>query len=282
MTKAEELLNSLDETDESLYPEVVEEEPAEPVRMAALYAATATESNEPHVVIFDDRSMYVPDSIKKIGVRFDHDVNLIRFDCPRYSDGVDLYPMQFYVNYIRPDGTPGAYHVEDVTIDENNSAVLHFSWHVLRHATEYQGNLTILVCVKETDDSGNLEHHWNTELNSDFYLSEGLVCDDVILAEYQDIITQLLTEMDIVKDIATPEAMQGYANAWLNQYGAETVRSVEQKGQEVLASIPEDYTQLSNDVNELKGDLDKFQSDIVFAEKSTNIFDKNSMVTVGS
>lgn len=255
MIKAEELLNSLDETDESLYPEVVEEEPAEPVRLAALYAATATETDEPHAVIFDDRSMYVPDSIKKIGVQFDHDVNLIRFDCPRYSDGVDLYPMQFYVNYIRPDGTPGAYHVEDVTIDENNSAVLHFSWHVLRHATEYQGNLTILVCVKETDDSGNLEHHWNTELNSDFYLSEGLVCDDVILAEYQDIITQLLTEMDVVKAIATPEAMQGYANAWLNQYGAETVRSVEQKGQEVLASIPEDYTQLSNDVNELKGDL---------------------------
>lgn len=255
MTKAEELLNSLDETDESLYPEVVEEEPAEPVRLAALYAATATETDEPHAVIFDDRSMYVPDSIKKIGVQFDHDVNLIRFDCPRYSDGVDLYPMQFYVNYIRPDGTPGAYHVEDVTIDETDSTILHFSWHVLRHATEYQGNLTILVCVKETDVSGNLEHHWNTELNTDFYLSEGLECADTILAEYPDIITQLLTEMDVVKAIATPEAMQGYANAWLNQYGAETVRSVEQKGHEVLASIPEDYTQLSNDVNELKGDL---------------------------
>ena len=255
MTKAEELLNSLDETDESLYPEVVEEEPEEPVRLAALYAATATESDEPHVVIFDDRSMYVPDSIKKIGVQFDHDVNLIRFDCPRYSDGVDLYPMQFYVNYIRPDGTPGAYHVEDVTIDETDSTVLHFSWHVLRDATEYQGNLTILVCVKETDDAGNLEHHWNTELNTDFYLSEGLECADTILAEYPDIITQLLTEMDVVKAIATPEAMQGYANTWLNQYGAETVRSVEQKGHEVLASIPEDYTQLFNDVNVLKGDL---------------------------
>lgn len=273
MTKAEELLNSLDETDESLYPEAVEEEPAEPVRLAALYASTATETDEPHVVIFDDRSMYVPDSIKKIGVQFDHDVNLIRFDCPRYSDGVDLYPMQFYVNYIRPDGTPGAYHVEDVTIDKNDSTILHFSWHVLRHATEYQGNLTILICVKETDDSGNLEHHWNTELNSDFYLSEGLVCDDVILAEYQDIITQLLTEMDVVKAIATPEAMQGYANAWLNQYGAETVRSVEQKGQEVLASIPEDYTQLSNDVNELKGDLDDLLNDKVIEHRHYGLVD---------
>lgn len=48
MTKAEELLNSLDETDETLYPEMVEEEPAEPVRMAAVYAATATDANEQH------------------------------------------------------------------------------------------------------------------------------------------------------------------------------------------------------------------------------------------
>lgn len=209
MTQAEQLLNSLDETDESLLPETMEEstiedENTEPIPMATMYAKTASETGEPHVIIFEDRSMYVPESIRKLGVQYDHNVNKIYFDCPRYSDGVDLYPMKFYVNCMRPDGEPGSYLVKDVTIDEQDSGLVHFTWEVSRHATECKGNITILVCVKKTNSEGNLENHWNTDLNSDFYLSEGLECEDLILSEYPDIITQLLTRMDEVETITTP------------------------------------------------------------------------------
>lgn len=42
-----------------------------------------------HIIINNDRTVTVPDSIKKIGVQYDHNVNTLTFDCPRYSDEVD-------------------------------------------------------------------------------------------------------------------------------------------------------------------------------------------------
>lgn len=39
-----------------------------------------------HVVINQDRTVIVPESQRKIGIQYDHNVKTITFDCPRYPE----------------------------------------------------------------------------------------------------------------------------------------------------------------------------------------------------
>ena len=171
---------------------------------------------EEHIVIGDDRFISVPEALKRIAVQYDHDVETVTFDCPRYWDGIDMSGMKVYINYQRPNKTLGMYLAKNVVIDENNPDILHFDWTISSNVTETSGRLSFLVCIKKTDADGNEKNHWNSELNSEMYISEGLECGEVITKQNADIITDLLTRMDYVEIIATPENMQGYVSNYLN------------------------------------------------------------------
>ena len=176
MSKAEDLLNSLTEEEEGAVDTVL--------------------SNEPHIVIGLDRFITVPDQIKKIGVQYDHDIETITFDCPRFWDGNDLSTMKIYINYMREDGHVGMYLCDIVSIDGN---IMHFNWTISGEVTQIKGNISFLVCIKRVDSDGNEERHWNSELCQDLYVSEGMECQESILYRYPDIITQLLTRMELVE-----------------------------------------------------------------------------------
>ena len=204
---AEELLNSL--TDEQIA------------------AYTVDPANEEHIVVGADRFIIVPESLKRIAVQFDHDIETVTFDCPRYWDGHDMSEMKVYVNYMRADGVLGMYWAETVTIDETDSNIMHFDWTISREATLVEGALTFLVCTKKTDQEGTESNHWNSELNTEMYVSKGLECAEVAISNYPEIITQLLTRMDYVEEIATPENMQNYVNDYLdkNPETPDTIRN---------------------------------------------------------
>lgn len=70
MGKAEELLDSLDLNDANLYP--------------------ISPEDEPHIVIGSNRVITVPNALKRIAVQYDHNVESVTFDCPRYTDGIDM------------------------------------------------------------------------------------------------------------------------------------------------------------------------------------------------
>ena len=176
MSKAEDLLNSLAEEEKG-----------------AVYTVS---SNEPHIVVGLDRFITVPDQIKKIGVQYDHDIETITFDCPRFWDGNDLSTMKIYINYMREDGHVGMYLCDIVSIEDN---IMHFNWTISGEVTQIKGTISFLVCIKRVDSDGNEERHWNSELCQDLYVSEGMECQESILYRYPDIITQLLTRMDITE-----------------------------------------------------------------------------------
>lgn len=69
--------------------------------------------SEPHIIIGKDRIIRVPDELKHLAVQYEHNVTSVTFDCPRYSDGIDLLDLMLYVNYYRQDNTPGSYAVTD-------------------------------------------------------------------------------------------------------------------------------------------------------------------------
>lgn len=190
-------------------------------------AYSADMATEEHIVINADRTITVPDELRRIAVQYDHDVETVIFDCPRYWDEHDMSQMKIYINYVRSDRVVGMYWAQNVVVDDTDENIMHFTWTVSRNVTEVEGKLAFLVCVKNTDDAGDEVNHWNSELCEDMYVSEGLECEEIVLEPYPDVITQLLLRMDYVEEIATPETMQNYVNDYLdkNPETPETIKN---------------------------------------------------------
>ena len=160
---------------------------------------------EPHIVINSDRTITVPNSLKRIAVQYDHNIETVTFDCPRYWDELDMSTMRVYINYRRPDGELGSYIVDSIAVDNADSSIMHFDWTISKSVTQAKGTLTFLICVKKVDvNSGEEVNHWNSELSTDMYISEGLEYDDHVQELYPDIITQLLLRMDSVEGCIGP------------------------------------------------------------------------------
>ena len=180
MSQAEDLLNSLSENDIST-------------------------KTEPHIVVGSNRVITVPSELKRIAVQYDHNIETVTFDCPRYWDDHDMSTMNVYINYTRADNEPGCYIADDVAVDETDTSIMHFSWTISRHVTEAVGPLTILICIKMVDKDGNEVNHWNSERNSEMTVSKGMECGDIIVDKYPDVITYLLADMGNLADLTTED-----------------------------------------------------------------------------
>lgn len=180
MSQAEELLNSLTENDISLQ--------------------SANPETEPHIVVGDDRFISVPKELQRIAVQYDHDVETVTFDCPRYWDDLDMSDLSIYINYMRKDRVVGVYKATDISVDTANDRIMHFNWKISRNVTEVVGQIKFLVCIKKGDADGNEVNHWNSELNTEMYISEGLEAGEGYFDSYPDIILQWEDEVQKVKD----------------------------------------------------------------------------------
>ena len=206
MSKAENLLNSLNTP-----------------------SGLVNESEEPHIVIGYDRVVTVPDQLKRLAVQHDHDVETVTFDCPRYWDEHDMSQMSVYINYLRSDTYQAAYKVPTVTVDANNSSIMHFDWTISRNVSSVTGKIVFLVCVKKTDADGNESNHWNSELCKDCYVSEGLEPNAEELKEaYPDIIEQWHQELldradagDFNGVTFTPSISDDGVLSWTNDGGKD-------------------------------------------------------------
>ena len=181
-----------------------------------------------HITINSDRSVTVPVELRKIGVQYDHNVNTIEFVGPRYSGNVDLSTMTIYINYILSDKTPGKYKAENVIIDDQDNSLIRFNWTITRNVTKVSGILSCLICAKKTDEEGNEINHWNTDIFRLLSVSEGMENDLVIQEQYPDVITSIMQNIE-------------EHNAKLLKFSGLNIR----------------VTDLENNVEELKGDIDK-------------------------
>ena len=197
MSTAEQLLDSMTEEDINLY-----------LNDPAL---------EPHIVIDTYRNVTVPEELYRIAVQHDHNIETVTFDCPRYWDGHDLSELKIYINYMRQDGYRDVFHCDNVEVDATDDSLMHFAWTISGNVTAVKGKLSFLVCAKTVDDEGNEELHWNSELNQEMFVSEGLECAESVLTEYSDIITHLLTRMEEVEDETDLESMLGYIDTYFKE-----------------------------------------------------------------
>lgn len=211
----------------------------------------ARPETEPHIVIGEDRFITVPAELKRIAVQFDHDVETVTFDCPRYWDGLDMSAMGIYINYMRSDKAYGCFRAENVSVDEADENIMHFTWTISKNVTLVKGNIQFLVCVRKSDDENNEINHWNSELCKDMYVSEGMECAEVILPEYPDIISQWDSEVRVVMDILLNARDAGEFNgatfvptvdedgniSWTNNLGLENPETVNIHGATFTPSI---------------------------------------------
>jgi hypothetical protein len=152
--------------------------------------------SESHIVVGKDRFIIVPPELKRIAVQGDHNVETVVFDCLRYWDNHDLSTMRLYISYLRADGSAGSFLAENIVVDETDDEMIHFTWTITHHTSEIKGALRFLICAKKVDNDGNEVNHWNSEINDDMYVSEGLECEDMIVEAYPDIIEYILTRLN--------------------------------------------------------------------------------------
>lgn len=168
-----------------------------------LNSLSADSEGEGHIVIGNDRFITVPESLKRIAVQYDHNIETVTFDCPRYWDGLDMSTMAIYINYMCPDGTLGLSFANNIVIDNLDTNIMHFDWTISRNATMFKGQLTFLICIKKTNAEGEEQNHWNSELNRDMHISEGLECDEIILEQYPDVVTDIFNGKRLISSAIT-------------------------------------------------------------------------------
>ena len=199
MSRAEELLNGLGDSELG----------------AMALGSEAPTVVEEHIVIDADRYISVPESLKRIAVQYDHDIETVTFDCPRYWDGHDLSEMQIYINYMRADKYVGSYLASGVTIDSADPTIMHFDWVISQNVTAIGGSLSFLVCIKQANSDGHWEQHWNSELNQEMYISKGIENVDTVVNLPPDIVASLLERTDYVEGLVKPEVLAGYIDYYL-------------------------------------------------------------------
>lgn len=152
--------------------------------------------SEPHILIDKNRDVFVPAKLICLGVQYDHNVESVTFDCPRYWDGIDLLDLTMYINYIRSDREHGSYLITDAVANEQDSNIINFTWVITGHVTEKSGKIQFLICAKNVDESGNSVNRWNSNICKDCRIAKGFDTIGEILDSRPDLVTQILLKID--------------------------------------------------------------------------------------
>lgn len=211
------------------------------------------------------RQFNIPGADLTFGVESDAGAARKHFRCPRYvGDNVDLASCFIRMNYRNANGEMDCYLVEDVAIEGDNVT---FSWLLTQKVTMYKGQVKFVVCAVGPDQ----KVEWHTTLGSGMVL-EGLEPTHNVVADTTDVVAQLIAMVNqqtrAVEStgetwVAAVET-EGAAQVVAVQTAAEAAQSlavaqIEAKGVATLATIPEDYTVISNATNEqantIKGNL---------------------------
>lgn len=175
---------------------------------------TAEPEIEGHIVVGKDRFIEVPEPLQRIAVQYDHNIETVTFDCPRYWDDHDLMNMYIFVNYNRSDEVKSKCIVKNIRVDDFDPDIIHFEWDIGQEITLVPGPLMFLVCAVQFNSNEEEIYHWNSEINSQMNVSVGLEVDGAIEERYPSIIAELLAKMDAIEgDLPIDNSLTQYGLA---------------------------------------------------------------------
>lgn len=202
---------------------------------AEITEATLTETNDVIEIDADTRTMIIPDTERIFGVMSDEKGERKYFRCKRFvGNGIDLSKLDLRVIYQNASGLESGkdkYIVTDLETDGEDYVT--FSWELSRKVTAYKGIISFIVCAIKTVTDGTITNEWNTTL------ANGVVLDGLEVSGTQE---QEEEAYDYYKQL----------EAELLRVASEQKAELEKKAQEVIGTIPSDYTQTLKDVSNLK------------------------------
>ena len=160
-------------------------------------------NNDSPVCIIDPetRTITVPPEYQLLGVESDEKVERLYFQCPKIvGDNVDLSQLILFINYQNAGQEIDAYKITDVETDGDN---ITFSWLLDRKVTAYrttqQNKLGFSFCAQKADEDGTLTQEWNTTVNTECSVLEGLEAQEHIEEENSAAIAQIWQAIDELK-----------------------------------------------------------------------------------
>lgn len=211
------------------------------LNMAEVAEATLTETNDKIEIDADTRTMIIQDTERIFGVMSDEKGERKYFRCKRFvGNGIDLSKLSLRIVFQNASGLETGrdkYIVTDLATDGEDYVT--FSWELSRKVTAYKGIISFVVCAIKTNSDGIITNEWNTTLANGIVL-EGLEANGTQEQE------------EVAKD-------------YYNQLEAELLKVANEqinKVQEVVKTIPSDYTQMQKDVSNLKEELTDGRTDV--------------------
>lgn len=188
----------------------------------------------------ETRTINVPDSERLFGVQSDEKGERKYFRCKRFvGNGIDLSKLSLRIVFQNASGLDTGkdkYIVTDLATDVED--YITFSWELSRKVTAYKGIISFVVCAIKTNSDGTITNEWNTTLANGEVL-EGLEANGT--QEQEQVARDYYNQLE----------------AELLKVANEQKTELEKKAQEVIETIPSDYTQMQKDVDSLKEGIDK-------------------------
>lgn len=197
------------------------------LNVAEVVAKGLTETNDVIEIDADTRTMIIPDTERIFGVMSDEKGERKYFRCKRFvGNGIDLSKLDLRVIYQNASGLESGrdkYIVTDLATDGED--YITFSWELSRKVTAYKGIISFIVCAIKTNSDGTITNEWNTTI-ADGIVLEGLEANGTQEQEKE--------AYDYYKQL----------EAELLRVANEQKAAIETKAQEVIKTIPNDYTQM--------------------------------------
>lgn len=205
---------------------------------AEVAEVTLIETNDEIEIDADTRTMIIPDTERIFGVMSDEKGERKYFRCKRFvGNGIDLSKLSLRIIFQNASGFDTGrdkYIVTDLATDGED--YITFSWELSRKVTAYKGIISFIVCAIKTKSDGTTTNEWNTTLANGIVL-EGLEANGT--QEQEQVAKDYYNQLE----------------AELLKVANEQKAEIEKKAQDVIETIPSDYTELTNDVNQLKEDI---------------------------
>lgn len=209
-------------------------------------AEQQVEEKEYCTVDDNTRVVTVPEIYKMLGVESDKRAKRIWFKFPKLvgNNGVDLSSIGVRVNFRNANGDGDIYIVEDLTTDGD---YVIFSWELTRKVTAYKGNVSFVVCAVKSATDGTTKNEWNTTLNKECEVLEGLEVTEQIKNENPDIIEYILANLG---GSVSAEDIENAVADWMTEHPPSGM-TAEEKAQ--LNKNTDDISSLSDEIANLTG-----------------------------
>lgn len=216
MSQADALLASLDES-------------------TAIHSHTVSDPDDYFVIDPDTRQISNLSGIPNVLMQNDHNSEVYTFEIPRVIEGHDMLKCnRVRLHFINIDSKTRLEYNDiaelTLTVNPQDSSTLISPWTITRHATQYVGNLSLMLQYMCVDSDGGVAYEWHTDIYSDIVVKKTINNEEQAVGEYSNILEEWYQKLFTAGDAAAYEAIAKIAT----------------KAEETLASIPEDYTTTHN------------------------------------